>query len=87
MLYVRDYPGEWIEDDLRLNMSSMRLVITNPPETLTKASPTARAPRAWGMVSGTYPPPMMKKPPTPTIPKTGKHVSKDLSSSSRHVFT
>jgi hypothetical protein len=51
-----------------LNISSIRFVITNPPETFTKASNTDNAPSAWGKVCGTRPPPMMKNPPTPTMP-------------------
>ena len=53
---------------IRLNMSNMRFVMTKPPVTFTNASRTDKAPRACGIVPGRYPPPMMNKPPTPTIP-------------------
>ena len=36
----------------RLNMSSMRFVTTNPPDTLTNAKSTEIAPRASGIVLG-----------------------------------
>jgi hypothetical protein len=55
--------------DIRLNISSMRFVITNPPETFTNASKTDNAPSTCGNVWGIRPPPMMKKPPTPTMPE------------------
>lgn len=57
-----------MDGTLRLNMSNILFVITNPPETLTNARSTDAAPRACGKVSGRYPPPMTKKPPMPTIP-------------------
>ena len=57
-----------VEYDALLNMSSIRLVMTNPPETFTNASSTESAPSACGSVPGKYPPPMMNRPPTPTIP-------------------
>lgn len=62
---IRNLHGLWY---IRLNISSMRFVITKPPETFTKASNTDAAPSNSGTVLGRYPPPMMKKPPMPTIP-------------------
>ena len=54
---------------IRLNISNMRFVITKPPDTFTKASNTDSAPSVWGKVCGMSPPPMMKNPPTPTMPE------------------
>jgi hypothetical protein len=61
------WESEW--KDPRLNISNILFEITKPPATLTLASRTESAPRAWGIVPGRYPPPMTNNPPTPTIPE------------------
>ena len=63
----------------RLNMSSIRFVITNPPATFTLAINTDRAPSTCGIVPGKYPPPIKKRPPIPTIPV-------QVMSSPRHII-